>query len=303
MVPKKIITTKAKRHIFAQHFDGSALKKAYSYCHDVTKRCDTNFYLGFQFLPADKRNAVYASYAFCRYADDIVDENNGMGVPALLAKWESDLHNAYKNKAAHPIMVALADAVHRYNIPKAPYLGLIKGCKMDLMISRYKNFGELLRYCELVATTISSISLHIFGCSNPNAKKYGRYLSIALQLTNIMRDVGEDAKKGRIYIPLEELERFGYTESELLRGVMNSSYYKLMKFQARRARSYYKKAFFGMKNFTDDSRFATIVMGGVYHEVLQKIERRNFNVYGEKVHLGALEKQLLLLKLAAYPKI
>lgn len=298
-----MITTKAKERKFSQHFQPEALARAYSYCHEVTKKCDTNFYLGFQFLPKDKRNAVYASYAFCRYADDIVDEHEGRGVQWLLAKWESDLHNAYKNEAGHPIMIALADAVHRYNIPKAPYLGLIRGCKMDLTISRYKNFRELLTYCELVATTISSISLHIFGCSNPNAKKYGRYLSIALQLTNILRDVGEDAKKGRIYIPLEELERFGYSESELMRGVMNSSYYRLMKFQAARARSYYKKAFEGMKNFTDDSRFATVVMGGVYHEVLQKIERKNFNVYNEKVHLGAIEKQLLLLKLAAHPGI
>ncbi|VVB58508.1 Squalene/phytoene synthase [Candidatus Anstonella stagnisolia] len=303
MVSSKIITTKAKERAYAQHFPSEVLKKAYSYCHEVTKKCDTNFYLGFQFLPEEKRNAVYASYAFCRYADDIVDEQKGKGVHWLLSRWEADLHSAYKNKATHPIMIALSDAVHRYNIPKAPYLGLIRGCKMDLTISRYKNFQELLTYCELVATTISSISLHIFGCNSPNAKKYGRYLSIALQLTNILRDVGEDAKKGRIYIPLEELERFGYSESELLRGVMNSSYYSLMKFQARRAHSYYQKAFCGMKNFTDDSRFATVVMGGVYHEVLQKIERKNFNVYQEKVRLGELEKQVLLLKLAAVGRI
>jgi phytoene synthase len=278
------------------------LSKAYEYCHQVTRKADTNFYLGFTFLPKDKRNAVYASYAFCRYADDIVDEMKGKGVEALILRWERDLDNAYVGKATHPIMVAMADAVKRYRIPKEPYKGLIAGCKMDLTIKRYRNFQELLQYCDLVATTIGKISLHIFGYKNPNAKKYARYLSIALQLTNILRDVGEDARKGRIYIPVDELERFGYSESELMRGVMNTQYYRLMKFQVGRAREYYRKAYEVTKLMSADSRFAAVMMGAVYARILDKIERQGYTVFEGETKLSEFEKKMLTLQMMVAPK-
>lgn len=280
-----------------------SIQQAYNYCEKVTKKADTNFYLGFRFLPKGKRNAVFASYAFCRYVDDIVDrqKSSRLSVPELVSKWEQDLHDCYKGKAKHPIMIALAEAVREYNIPKAPFLGLIEGCRMDLRFNRYRNFKQLSQYCDRVAATISTISLHIFGVKNPRAKKYGYYLSMALQLTNILRDVGEDARKGRIYIPLDELERFGYSESELMAGVRNAAFYKLMHFQAARVRKYYQKADKLLSVIEDDSLLATGLMGAVYARVLDEIEHSNYDVFRKKAKLSALQKIMLVAKVALNP--
>ncbi|MEM4390073.1 MAG: presqualene diphosphate synthase HpnD [Candidatus Micrarchaeia archaeon] len=279
-----------------------SLEEAYRYCQDVARRNDTNFYLGFQFLPKDKRNAVFACYAFCRYVDDIADElGPGAKVEELLDRWERDLDACYAGKADHPITIALADAVKRYGIPKAPFKGLIEGCRMDQRIKRYATFRDLLKYCNRVATTISTISLSIFGYKNKNAKKYGRYLSLALQLTNILRDVGEDARRGRIYLPLEELKRFGYSEAELLRGEINDNFKRLMRFQIERVRKYYAKAFEVTKLVSEDSRLATLLMGATYAKVLEQIERNGFDVFNKKAKLSFWQKLWLVLKMRFSP--
>ncbi|MEM3030351.1 MAG: presqualene diphosphate synthase HpnD [Candidatus Micrarchaeia archaeon] len=279
-----------------------SLEEAYRYCQDVARRNDTNFYLGFQFLPNDKKNAVFACYAFCRYVDDIADElGSHARVEELLDRWERDLDACYAGKANHPITIALADAVERYRIPKAPFKGLIEGCRMDQRIKRYGTFRDLLKYCNRVATTISTISLSIFGYKNKNAKKYGRYLSLALQLTNILRDVGEDARKGRIYLPLEELKRFGYSEAELLRGEINDNFRRLMKFQVERVKRYYAKAFEVTKLVNEDSRLATLLMGGAYAKVLDQIERDGFDVFNKKAKLSFWQKLWLVLKMKVRP--
>jgi len=279
-----------------------SLRDAYGYCQEVAKRNDTNFYLGFQFLPKEKRNAVFACYAFCRYVDDIADElGPEAGIEELLARWESDLDACYAGRASHPITIALADAVKKYRIPKTPFKGLIEGCRMDQRIKRYETFKDLLKYCNRVATTISTISLAIFGYKNRNAKKYGRYLSLALQLTNILRDIGEDAKRGRIYLPLDELRRFGYTEAELFRGEINENFRRLMKFQVERVRRYYAKAFEVTKLVNDDARFATLLMGGVYAKVLDQIERNGFDVFNRKAKLSFWQKLWLVLKMRFAP--
>ncbi|MBI4399978.1 squalene/phytoene synthase family protein [Candidatus Micrarchaeota archaeon] len=278
------------------------LEESYVYCKDVAKKFDTNFYLGFMFLPREKRNAVFAAYAFCRYVDDIADEYKGKkDVKELIQKWEDDLDLCYDGIGYHPITIALADAVRKYKIPKAPFKGLIKGCKMDQTIKRYNNFKELLVYCDSVATTISTISLHIFGYNTKKAITYGRYLSIGLQLTNILRDVGEDAKKGRIYLPLDELEKFNYTESDLLKGVMNESFFSLMKFQVKRARDYYCKAAKLVNLINEDARLATKLMGAVYVNVLDEIERNNFDVFNNKAQLSKVHKMLLAAKMLLSP--
>ena len=281
---------------------GMSVEKAYEYCKGVAKRNDTNFYLGFMFLPREKRNAVFAAYAFCRYADDIADEYDEADLPLLIDRWERDLELCYAGRPNHPITIALADAVAKYGIPKSAFRELIDGCRMDQMKKRYRTFAELLEYCEKVAVTISTISLHIFGFKDPRALEYGRNLALALQLTNIIRDVGEDARKGRIYLPLDELERFGCTEQELLNGVMSDRFREMMKFQVERARSYYRGAQGLIDTLSEDCRFTTLLMGAAYAKVLEQVERNGYDVFTRRARLNPLAKPWLLFTLILKPR-
>jgi phytoene synthase len=277
------------------------LTQCYEYCQKLTQKRGTNFYLGFSFLPRDKRNAIFASYAFCRYADDIVDEEGKKNPKKLLVRWRRDLDICYKGKAAHPIMIALRDSIKKFRIPKSAFEGLIDGCEMDLSIKRYDSFEELLKYCERVAVTMSTISLHIFGIKNKKAEEYGKYLSLALQLTNILRDIGEDARKGRIYIPLQDLKKYGYSEEELLSGVLNERFRNLMGFQITRARAYYEKAYRVLECIEEDSRFCTLLMGAVYAKVLQSIEKSNYDVFSKRHCLSFLDKAALVARMSVLP--
>lgn len=277
------------------------LDECYEYCKKITRERGTNFYLGFSFLPKEKRNAIFASYAFCRYADDIVDEPGMKNPKKLLARWKQDLDSCYAGKAAHPIMVALSDAVKKYSIPKEPFLGLVEGCDMDLSVKRYDSFEDLLKYCERVAVTMSTISLHVFGIKDEKAKEYGKYLSLALQLTNIIRDIGEDAKKGRIYIPLEDLKKYGYSEEELLAGVLNPHFRKLMEFQVTRAKGYFEKANSVLSCIEEDSRFGALLMGAVYAKILERIEKNGYDVFSKKHALNLLDKGVLVGKMIVFP--
>jgi len=278
-----------------------SLTQCYDYCQKLTQKRGTNFYLGFSFLPKEKRNAIFASYAFCRYADDIVDEEGKKNPKALLARWRRDLNLCYRGKTTHPIMTALYDAVRKYKIPKAAFEGLIDGCAMDLSIKRYDSFEELLKYCERVAVTMSTISLHIFGIKDKKAEEYGKYLSLALQLTNILRDIGEDARKGRIYIPLNDLKKYGYSEEELLSGVLNPRFRSLMEFQVKRARAYYEKAYSVLECVEGDSRFGALLMGAVYAKVLERIEKSNYDVFSKRHDLSFLDKAVLVAKMTVLP--
>ena len=191
------------------------LDDAYALCRRVAHRAGPNFSVGFRFLPKRKRNAVYAAYAFCRFVDDVVDENHGAGAQEGLTRWEDELDRCYRGKPEHRIAVALADTVSRYLIPKSAFSGLIAGCRQDLVKKRYASFGELMGYCDLVATTISTMSLSIFGYRDAAASHRGRDLATAFQLTNILRDVGEDIDKDRIYLPADDMARFGVSEEDL----------------------------------------------------------------------------------------
>jgi phytoene synthase len=274
------------------------LEQAYAYCHKAAKKADSNFYLGFMFLPKPKRDAFFACYAFFRYVDDIADEYKGEKdyVTKLIQRWETDLDRAYLGEADHPIMIALAHAVKSYNIPKAPFKGLILGCKMDQTIRRYETFDDLLKYCELVASTISTVSISIIGCKDKKAFEYGRYLGLAFQLTNIIRDIAVDAKKGRIYLPLDELQRFEYGESDLLNGVVDERYVNLMRFQVKRAREYYMKAKHLMEYVDTDCKLATSLAGAAYLKILDGIEKKKFDVYKNKFSLSGYDKSMLVLK-------
>ena len=256
----------------------------------LAHRRGANFSLGFRLLPPSKRRAVYAAYAACRIPDDIVDEAGaGTGRAELhrrLDDWAYEVERTYRGEPTTPATRALADVLGRYPIPKQAFLGLVEGCRMDLERGRYATFAELERYCELVAVTISEISLAIFGQRVREALVHGRHLAMALQLTNICRDVGEDAQRDRIYIPLDELARFEVGEADLLSGRLAAeAYCALMAFQCDRAGTHFRQANPLPGMLARDARPAVRVMGGVYRRVLDRVRNRPVEAFHTRMEL------------------
>lgn len=278
--------------------DLSDIDACYDYCRDVTHRHGPNFSVGFRFLPPVKRRAVYATYAFCRFADDMADEV-GRGDPArLLDTWELALEHCYIGIADHPILVALSDAANRFDIPSEPFHRLIDGCRMDLVRDRYETFEELLVYCDHVATTISELSLSIFGWTDERTPEWGRNLSTALQLTNIIRDVTEDLTRGRVYLPQEDLQRFSMTEHDLTHNGDREKFRAFMTFQVDRAVDYFENARDVVGAVELDSRLALGLMGGVYHEIVRRIGRNVDAVLEKRVALSSFEKVSLATRMS-----
>ncbi|MCU1246703.1 MAG: hpnD [Acidobacteria bacterium] len=286
---------------------------AYDLCRAVTHKHGANFSVGFRFLPPEKRRAVYAAYAFCRWADDIADEPDAttslpgtiaadagsapVDVPTRLAAldaWQRELDAAYDGTPSHPITIALSDALQHFAIPRSAFVALIDGCRLDMVKTRYETFEELLHYCDLVATSISDISLAIFGYRTEAALAYGRNLSTALQLTNVTRDVGDDLARDRIYLPREELQRFGVSESDLAERSPGPRMRALLEFQIARAESYFRAAEPLLKELAFDARFPTLLMGGVYATVLAKIRKDPLIVIRKRLRLTALQKVLVI---------
>jgi phytoene synthase len=271
----------------------SDLQEAYAACRRVAHRYGANFSVGFRFLPRAKRDAVYASYAFCRYVDDVVDETPGapgLDVRERIDEWEKELDRCYAGNPTRPVTLALADTVSRYPIPKSAFAGLIEGCRMDLVKNRYADFEELMAYSELVATTISTMSLAIFGYRGDSAVERGRDLATAFQLTNILRDVGDDLGKDRIYLPQDELLRFGVTEADLKARRMTKEFSELMRFQVQRVRDYYRRAEPLLSMIAADTKRCTCLMGSVYYRVLERIEASGYRVFGRRLGLSFGEK-------------
>jgi phytoene synthase len=296
------------------------VSEAYAYCRAIAHKHGANFSVGFRFLPKVKRQAVYAAYAFCRVADDIVDESVEQP-PSLLAseppgrpggleaerllndsttrrldEWQQELERTYTPHPSptHPITIALADALQHFDIPKSAFIALIDGCRQDLVKSRYETFDELLRYCDLVATSISDISLSIYGYRSDAAPTHGRSLATALQLTNVTRDIGDDLARDRIYVPLEELRRFGVTEQDVFARVENASIKELIEFQIARAEQYFRDAEPLLRELAFDARFPTLLMGGVYATVLAKLKKDPFVAIRKRLSLSPLQKVLVV---------
>lgn len=272
------------------------LDAAYAYCRRIAHDAGPNFSVGFRFLPRAKRDAVYATYAFCRFVDDVVDETPGEDVEERIASWEAELSRCYAGSPTHTITVALADTVSRYPIPQEAFQGLIDGCKQDLVKNRYENFDELMGYSDLVATTISTMSLSIFGYHDERALVRGRDLATAFQLTNILRDVGDDIHKNRIYLPADDMARFGVTEEDLRREVVTPGFVELMRFQVARVREHFHRAEELLQWIEADSRRCTCLMGAVYYEVLQRIEDEDYAVFGRRIGLSLTEKLSLVAR-------
>jgi 15-cis-phytoene synthase len=270
---------------------------AYAFCRQIAHRYGANFSVGFRFLPRAKRRAVYAAYAFCRWADDIVDEDVECGGrAAALDAWQAELDRCYAGQPSHPITVALADALQHFAIPKSAFVALIDGCRQDVVKHRYETFDELLHYCELVATSISDISLAIFGHRTDAAIGYGRNLATALQLTNVTRDVGDDLARDRIYIPSEELRTFGVSEAELIAKTESDRMRRLIEFQIERAESYFRAAEPLLGELSADARFPVILMGGVYATVLARLRRDPLAVLRYRLSLSRVQKIIVVLR-------
>lgn len=281
------------------------LDEAYNYCKNLTLKADSNFALSFRFLPREKQNAIYTVYAFNRCADDFADEISDVKESrGKLVKWEHMLNECYRGSpGSHPVMIAFAEVIERFQIPKKPFLDAIAGFKMDLSVNRFNSFDELQNYCDLVAGTISIISLHIFGYLDKDAFEYGKNLSYALQLTNIIRDVGKDLQKNRIYLPLDEISKFKYSEEELLSLKENENFFNLMQFQVERASKYFKNANPIINLIPRDARFTVVMIGAVYYRLLQKIVERRIPVLKSVIQLSGWEKFKITAKMRIKPSI
>ena len=251
----------------------------------LTKKSASNLALAFILLPQEKRDAMSALYAFCRAVDDVADEDS---VPtekrrAELAAWREDIRRACDNKNPQFILnQEFAPVIKKFKLPFALLDELIQGCEMDLEKLRYENFAELELYCHRVASVVGLLSIEIFGHQSPVSRDYAEHLGQALQLTNILRDVKNDAARGRIYLPLDELKKFGVSEQEILDGKFSDRYEALARSVGQRARAFYQRA---RQTLPPEDRRAMVsaeLMGSVYWQLLLKLERGNFNVFAAK---------------------
>jgi 15-cis-phytoene synthase len=262
----------------------------------------SNFLFSFTLLPKDERNAMNSIYAFCSYIDDIVDSSptNDDRISAIKIKrllwWENVIEGIYNDKIKSALLMPLIAVIKRFTIPKQYFLTLIDGCRRDLFKKRYETFEELKEYCYGVASTVGLISIEIFGHKYEETKNYAINLGYALQLTNILRDIKNDKDRGYIYLPLEDLKRFGYSEKELFNEVYDDRFIELMEFQVKRARDYFHKARSYLRPDERITIFAAEIMDAIYFRLLEKIELNNYNVFGKKIRVSALHKSLITLK-------
>ena len=268
------------------------LELAYADCRNIARREAKNFYYAIVTLPPDKRKAISAAYAFCRHCDDSVDD---AGTPedklSALAGLQANLDAAYHGRPATPVFLALADAADRYAIPQEYFSEIIRGVESDLVKTRYQNFGELRDYCYRVASVVGLVCLQIFQYRDAAARQYAVDLGLAMQLTNIMRDVREDWGMGRVYLPQDEMACFGYTEEQLGSGIHNGAFVELLRFQGQRARGYFRSGFRLLPYLSRRSRGCPAALGAIYSRVLDRIEESGYDVLGERrIALGASEK-------------
>ncbi|BCM24986.1 presqualene diphosphate synthase HpnD [Methyloradius palustris] len=243
------------------------------YCQQKAAASGSSFYYSFMFLPKPRREAITALYAFCREVDDIADECQDIDIARTkLAWWRAEISNLYAGKPQHPVTKALATPVKSYALQEQHFQEIIDGMEMDLNQSRYVDFDELQVYCYRVASVVGILAASIFGYSNPATLLYAHDLGLAFQLTNITRDVGEDARRDRIYLPLEELEKFSVTEHDILQGHESDKVKQLLDFQIARAESYYDKAFNQLPAEDRKAQRTGLIMAAIYRAVLDEIK-------------------------------
>lgn len=243
------------------------------YCQEKAAASGSSFYYSFLFLPKPQREAITALYAFCREVDDIADECHEESVArSKLAWWRMEIGNLYRNQPQHPVTKALAPAVTSYGLAEEYFHEMIDGMEMDLEQNRYAEFKHLQLYCYRVASVVGLLSAAIFGFNNHRTLKYAHDLGLAFQLTNIIRDVGEDARRNRIYLPLDELAQFGVTEDDILLGRETPQVQKLLEFQIERAESYYDRALTELPDEDRKSQRTGLIMTAIYRTLLREIK-------------------------------
>ena len=269
----------------------SELAQAYEECRLVTRREAKNFYYAFLTLPADRRRAIYVAYTFCRYCDDSVDNEASLDQKlTMLGELRRKLDLSYQGQATEAVFLGLADVARNYDIPQEYFQEVLSGVESDLVKTRYQDFEELRQYCYRVASVVGLICLQIFGYRDDIAKQHAVDLGLAMQLTNIARDVQEDLQLDRIYLPQEEMARFGYSEQELRAGIVNDAFKELMRFQAQRARNYFQSGFLLLPFLAPRSRACPSVLGKLYSLVLDRIEAADYDVLHQRISLSKGEK-------------
>ena len=260
----------------------------------------SSFYYAFLFLPAPRRAAITAFYAFCREVDDVVDEVHDPSVAAAkLAWWQGEVAQAFAGQPSHPVMQALMPHASAYGIEQRHLLAIIEGCRMDLEQTRYLDFAGLARYCHLVAGVVGEVAARIFGQTQDATTAYAHKLGLAFQLTNIIRDVGEDAMRGRIYLPVNELQQFDVKAHEITKRQYSERFTALMRFQAERAHRCYDEALALLPAADRRAQKPGLMMASIYRTLLREIERDNFQVLNQRTSLTPLRKFWLAWKMQA----
>ncbi len=294
------------------------LKEAYKYCESVTKENAKSFYFANKFLPKNKQKAVYALYALCRNVDDEVDEaevRSEKEAIKAVENWKEKLNQVYNGQwsaisqeavdndsaveaqDSRLVMMAWEDMLKTYDIPQEIPLDLMKGVLMDTHINRYETFEELYVYCYRVASTVGLMSSEILGYSEKKALEYAEAMGIAMQLTNILRDVKEDAEMNRIYLPQEDLRKFNVSEEQIFEGVADKNFIQLIKFEIERARKYYQKSEKGIPMLEKDSRFCVLLASRIYGQILDEIEKQNYDVFQKRAFTTKGQKLLSVPKI------
>ncbi len=262
----------------------------------LVKQSRSSFYYSFFALPKAKREAVYAVYALSRSVDDIADEPGDITEKAeRLKAWREELDRCYAGEPTQPITIQLQACLRRYPIPQRYFEELIAGVEMDLTIDRYPTFADLYRYCYRVASVIGLICIEIFGYTNEMTKEYAINLGLALQLTNILRDLKTDGQRGRIYLPQEDLQRFGYREEDLLGCRYTPEFFPLARFAADRARDYFRRAAERLPPEDRKNLVAAEIMGRIYRETLEVIAQHGYRVFDNRIALSSARKLQLAL--------
>jgi 15-cis-phytoene synthase len=259
---------------------------------EIAKKSKSSFYYAFNLLPAEQRDAMNTVYAFCRETDDIVDEgtvNDDLKFENL-RKWRIELEKSLRGHSEYPLINKLSKTIQNFNIPLEPFFDLIKGMEMDLQKNRYLTFSDLQTYCYNVASTVGLMCIEIFGYKHPSARDFAVNLGIALQLTNILRDIKKDAEKGRIYLPKEDLDKFNYKESDVFNNIYNENFQRMMKHQVERATDYFNTATDCLNPEDKRAMFAARAMQHIYYRMLKKIVSADYDVYNNKIKISTAKK-------------
>lgn len=277
------------------------IERAYHYCQHTARTHAKSFYFSAQFLPRAKRRAVYAVYALCRHIDDAVDEAGAQSAEEArraVERWRRELDAVYEQgEIVSPVMVAWRDMLQTYSIKRELPVEMMRGVLMDTHIKRYATWDDLRVYCWRVASTVGLMVSEIFGYRAPETLLYAETLGLAMQLTNILRDIKEDFAAGRIYLPQEDLNRFNATEEEIARGRVSKNFRALLSFEIARARHLYREAEEGIKLLDRDARFTVLLAARLYARILDEIEQSGFDVFARRAHVS------LVGKLRAAPRI